>query len=222
MSARRAAVGCPVPRNTHWTYGPVRYVAWGSMSGRPRIATAGDDGTPRVWDPAEGREVTRLTGHTNPVRHLAWGELDGQPVLATASRGIRGGGTARVWDPEGGQELFKCYHDRGGGVWCVSWADVAGQLMLATAGSDGWACVWDISTGSLVGRQLRASEGGAVYAVAWGVMGGRQVLATAGADGTARVWDISTSTPVGPPLGGGRGLAPFSLWPGGSWMVGMC
>lgn len=71
--------------------GPVRYVAWAAMGGRPRIATAGDDGTARVWDPADGREVTRLEGHSSPVWHLAWGELDGQPVLATAAGVARRG-----------------------------------------------------------------------------------------------------------------------------------
>ncbi|MCP4968682.1 MAG: hypothetical protein GY926_26070 [bacterium] len=77
--------------HTDW----VRGVGWGEIDSQPRLATASDDRTVRVWDPVSGDTTKILKGHTNGVRGVAWGEIDGQPRLATASFDE----TVRVWDP---------------------------------------------------------------------------------------------------------------------------
>ena len=80
------------PKLTHADHtGPVNAVAW-SPDGTT-LATVGDDGTVRLWDPATGQTTTTLTGHTGPVYAVAWSP-DGT-TLATAGQD----GTVRLWDP---------------------------------------------------------------------------------------------------------------------------
>jgi serine/threonine protein kinase len=56
------------------------------------LATAGRDGTARVWDPGTGEHLRTLTGHGGRVEGVAFSP-DAR-LLATAG----GDGTARVWD----------------------------------------------------------------------------------------------------------------------------
>ena len=63
------------------------------------LATAGDDRTVRLWDPATGNQVRELTGHTLWVPAVAFAP-DGR-LLATAG----GDGTVRLWDPATGNQV---------------------------------------------------------------------------------------------------------------------
>src|SRR5262245_48961224 len=63
------------------------------------LASAGHDRLVRLWDPATGRLVRKLSGHQHQVRAVAFSP-DGK-VLASASWD----GTVRCWDPETGKEL---------------------------------------------------------------------------------------------------------------------
>ncbi|MGW1067395.1 hypothetical protein ACWD4F_23110, partial [Streptomyces aureus] len=77
--------------------GPVRAVAVFSASdGSPRLATASDDTTVRIWNPRTGTQDGELTGHTGPVRAVAvFSASDGSPRLATAGADE----TVRIWNP---------------------------------------------------------------------------------------------------------------------------
>ena len=156
---------------------------WGvafSPDGR-LLATASEERTARVWDPASGRHLRTLTGHAGGVRGVAFSP-DGQ-LLATASRDW----TARVWDSATGRHLRTLTgHD--GTVWGVAFSP-DGQL-LATASADRTARIWDPATG----RHLRTLTGHTdrVWGVAFSPDG--RLLATVSADGTARVWDPAAGT----------------------------
>jgi WD40 repeat protein len=60
--------------------------------------------------------------------------------------------------------------------------------MLATAGGDGTARLWDVATQQEIGTPMTAGPD-PLYAVAFSADGG--TLATAGGDGTARSWDVT-------------------------------
>ena len=151
---------------------------WGvsfSPDGR-LLATASEDGTARLWDPATGEHLRTLAGHADGVRGVAFSP-DGR-LLATASADL----TARVWDPATGQHL-RTLTGHTNSVWSVTFSP-DGRL-LATASTDGTARVWDPATG----KHLRTLAGyaGRVRDVAFSPDG--RLLATASTDQAARVWD---------------------------------
>ena len=144
------------------------------------LASAGEDGTVRVWDPASGEQLSTLTGHTSVVGAVAWSPQGTR--LASASKD----GTVRVWDPATGEQLVTLTGHTGW-VFEVAWSPQGSRL--ASASLDGTVRVWDPATG----EQLVTLTGhtNKVFAVAWSPKGSR--LASAGEDGTVRLWDPATS-----------------------------
>ncbi|MCL4110331.1 UNVERIFIED_CONTAM: hypothetical protein GTU68_057503 [Idotea baltica] len=82
-----------------------------------RLASAGDDGTIRIWqtDGARDRSAWRiLTGHKSEVTHVLFSE-DGQQMLSAGNRSGGKDTTIRHWDVQTEQEL-KVFHAKGGGA----------------------------------------------------------------------------------------------------------
>ena len=95
-----------------------------------RIATAGENGTARVWDADTGEPISRPMVHRGPVTRVAFGP-DGRWV-ATASED----GDARVWLADTGREFtYSLTHDGPVRDLCFS----PDGTRLATASADGRA-----------------------------------------------------------------------------------
>ena len=90
-----------------------------------RLATAGNDGSTRIWDPETGTELTRLTGHTSWVWAVAYSP-DGTR-LATASID----GSTRIWDPDSGEPVRLRWEFYRGGDWTL-WDPETDELLGAT------------------------------------------------------------------------------------------
>ncbi|MGW7243738.1 hypothetical protein ACWGKC_39460, partial [Streptomyces sp. NPDC054804] len=111
--------------------GAVALVAWRDGAGAPRLASGGDDGTVRVWDPVAGVAVgDPLTGHSAGVWALAsWTDGNGACRLASAGDD----GTVRVWDPVAGVAVGDPLTGHSAGVWALaSWTDGNGACRLAS------------------------------------------------------------------------------------------
>jgi WD40 repeat protein/uncharacterized caspase-like protein len=63
------------------------------------LASAGIDGTIKLWEPGTGRQLRTLVGHTKPIKSLAISP-DGKLIAS-----VSGDMTARIWDPSTGQLL---------------------------------------------------------------------------------------------------------------------
>ena len=153
------------------------------------VAAGGIDGTIKLWDVIDGRELRRLTGHSDAVRTIAFSP-DGK-TLASGSADK----TIRFWDAVSGGELFSAggYATAEGEVALTPVSAVAfspdGRI-LASAGGDGTVKLWDMPGRALV--RVLIGHSGEVNAIAFSADG--RSLASGSSDATVKLWDVSPVT----------------------------
>jgi WD40 repeat protein/transcriptional regulator with XRE-family HTH domain len=142
-----------------------------------QLATASIDGVVRTWQA------------TKPWRDV--GLDNGDSVIAVAFSGdsrylaSSAGTNAYIWDAHTGVQLQRLAHP------ALAWAlnfSPDGRY-LATSSFDGYARIWDVSTGQEVKRFLHG-ERERVYGVRFSPDG--TLLATAGLKGGVKVWNVAT------------------------------
>ncbi|MGH8903453.1 MAG: hypothetical protein ACRDYA_17715, partial [Egibacteraceae bacterium] len=170
-------------------------VAFGQLSdGRTILASASDDRTVRLWDPASGQPITTLTGHKRGVWAIAFGQLpDGRAILASASSSDDA--AVRLWDPASGQPITALTGHQGR-VRAVAFGRLPdGRTILATGSDDHTVRLWDPDRGQLITTLTGHKRG--VWAVAFGQLpDGRMILASASSDPTVRLWDLASLRPL--------------------------
>ncbi|MGH8932594.1 MAG: TIR domain-containing protein [Egibacteraceae bacterium] len=174
-----------------------------SVSQDGRIASAGNDGTIHIWNPAGG-EPAILSGHEDRIRGIDFSP-DGQRVASASEDG-----TVRVWDAAGGAQVTELRRESR--MYAVAFSP-DGQR-IASAGSGGAVQVADLAGNTIVEVSGRGS---AVLGIAFSADGTR--IAAAGADNTVRMWDTASGAEL-------LALAnPGDMWgvafsPDGRWIAG--
>ena len=116
------------------------------------LASAGDDGTVRLWDPATGEPVGEpLTGHTDGV--TGWRSAPTGTLLASAGDDGRCGCGTR---PPASRSATRSPATPAG---CGAVAFSPDGTLLASAGDDGTVRLWDPATGDPVGEPLTGHTG---------------------------------------------------------------
>ena len=137
-----------------------------SRDGRT-LATAGADGTVRLWDVATQQEIgAPLTADTQPVYAAAFSP-DGS-TLATAG----GDGTVRLWDVATQQEIGAPLTADTQPVYAAAFSPDGGTL--ATAGADGFARLWDVAFPAEPVRAACAIAGVSLTRQQWASYAGTQ------------------------------------------------
>ena len=159
------------------------------------LASADDDGTVRLWNPAT-RQPVGAPLHADPKGTSAVAFSPDGKLLASADDD----GTVRLWNPATRQPvgaLGQASSRPQGGVTAVAFSP-DGKL-LAGAEFDGTVRLWNPATRQHVGAPLQTGSGPQGLAVAFSPDG--KLLASAdGIDGAVRLWNPATGRPVGAPI----------------------
>jgi WD40 repeat protein len=149
------------------------------------LASAGADGTIKVWDRHTARLLKTLHGHHGHVTAVAW-HPDGKSL---ASGGADG--TVRLWSVGSGASLA-ILRDHTAGVTGVAFHP-GGKCLASTAGNQesGELKTWDLTT---LKAQSSLAWHNHLAAVAFSPDG--KVLVTAGPDRSANAHDAATLKPV--------------------------
>ena len=142
-----------------------------------QIASAGLDGTVRVWDPGDPETtIGTYTGHTNAV--LAVVELSDGHIASASSAD----GTVQIWDPGDPETTIGTYTGHTNDVLAVV---ELSDGRIASAGLDATVQVWDPADPETTIATYTGHTAGVEAVVE--LSDGR--IASAGLDATVQVWD---------------------------------
>jgi eukaryotic-like serine/threonine-protein kinase len=151
-----------------------------------RLASAGEDSTARLWDPATGALLATCRGHASKVWNAAF-RADGARLVTTSADG-----TVRQWDVATGRQVEAPY-DRHSGEVAAAVYSPDGEW-IASGGTDRTIRVWRSAGGEDVAVLL--GHTGSVTEVAFAPGGHRLASLSVergrgwAGDETVRVWDV--------------------------------
>jgi WD40 repeat protein len=149
---------------------------------RVLLASASDDWTVRLWDPATSSQEKVLRGHTRGVKTLCAVPVPGRPMLASAGKDRQ----VRVWDPVSGREQYVLpSYDMTISALCP--LTMAGRTVLAIGTADGPILLANpVAVGEP--RLLRGYWHGVTHLCPI-PLADRTLLAIADETGAVNVWD---------------------------------
>lgn len=162
-----------------------------------RIVTASEDGTLMYWDP---RSPTPLFKLSPQDARFDLENITSLAINASSTLAVVGGtsGSVRVVSLSKGEVVGALGgHAEGDSVEAVQFVDLAGtgssSSVVVTGGTDGKACVWDLTT-----MRLRATltHGDAVTSLLTHPAPKSHLIVSASADNTLRTWDARTGALV--------------------------
>jgi WD40 repeat protein len=172
------------------------------------VATAGLDGTVRLWDPATGRQLPRFgRGHTGGATRVIFAP-DGKALFSAGWDK-----TIRMWDVSTGWEI-RCL--RGHRESIVSLACSPDGKVLASGSLDQTLRLWDVASGKALPR-IKAPEA-YVLSLAFSPDGKRLAAAVRllpRQNYVALLWDVATGRQLRQWQAPGRMLGPVAFAPDG-------
>jgi WD40 repeat protein/serine/threonine protein kinase len=149
-----------------------------------RLASAGRDGTVRLWNPQNGHELRVLRGHKGPVNRVVF-RPDGKTLLSAGDDAV-----VRLWDVASGR-VVRSFKGHVPSIWGL--ASSSDGRRIASGSLDGSVRIWEAATGREL-FQLRAK--GIVTSVAFSPDNRRVVAGhgtpTSGQTGQVTLWDAVT------------------------------
>jgi WD40 repeat protein len=148
-----------------------------------RLATAGRDGSTRIWDAATGKALVTLPGQAGTTYSVAFSPDGTRLATGTAA-------ATQLLDAATGKALVTL-PGQAGTTYSVAFSGDGRRV--AAGRMDKMVKVWDLVTGQIL--FTFTGHRGIVHSVTFSPDGRR--LATASADGTVKLWDVSNSKEAG-------------------------
>lgn len=149
------------------------------------LATGGEDGVVRLWDPATREWVGEFrTGHDEPVLTVAFSP-DGTLLASGSADGI-----VRLWNHAAREPVANPPFGHTGAVFAVAFSPDGRYLV--TAGSDMTMRLWDLTTDRLA-RKILTGQDRTVYAAAFSP--DSTFFATGSREGRTRLWGATGAAP---------------------------
>jgi len=172
--------------------------------GALRLASAGRDGSIRLWDLCTATIIQRLEGHTNGVTSIVL-----HPSRSTLISGSDDH-TVRLWDLATG-ETHRLLDNAHGAIHAV----VCAENIVAAAGDDQTIYVWNIQTGKL----LLTLSGHTEAIIALALAGDGYTLASGSFDQSIRLWDLHKGQTFRTYSGYRNPIKALALHPDEHWLV---
>jgi WD40 repeat protein len=191
---RRDAHGDPLPNGAVQRLGTIRlrhsgmvHAASFSPDGR-YLATSGEDGPIRLWEPRTGKLIRRFQGPNQRVYSVAFSP-DSKRLASTAGWPAL---SLHIWNVETGAEVHGL--DCGGlsTPWAVAWSPDGKLLASAHGHGPATVALWDPSTGRQV-RRFRPADSEALSVV---FTRDSKRLVSGGSDGSVQLWDAETGKEI--------------------------
>ena len=144
------------------------------------LATAGDDGSLKVWNPATGEEIASVSGNSGAVGQSF--DADGRLIAAAWPEDS----TVRVAEAATG-DVLRTFEDLETFAFDTALSPDGSQVAVGSADVD-FVQVFDVRTGHLVFELPRHRY--SVNSVSWSPNG--RWIATGAGDSSVRVWDAGT------------------------------
>ncbi|MFT3944317.1 MAG: P-loop NTPase fold protein [Ancrocorticia sp.] len=164
-------------------------MAFVNLPGGPLLASSGNDGTIRLWNPTTGKQIHKLTGHTTWVNALAFTTTPEGPLLASGDTD----GTIRLWNPDTG-ELIHLLDGHTTWVNALAFTTTPDGPLLASGDAGGTIRLWNPDTGELI--HLLDGHTTWVNALAFTTTPDGPLLASGDTDGTIRLWNPTTGKQI--------------------------
>jgi WD40 repeat protein len=179
-----------------------------------RLASAGEDGTSRLWDAATGALLATCRGHTSKVRSIAF-RADGGCLVTTSADG-----TVRQWETATGREVEPPYDRHTAEVLAAVYSP--NGHWVASAGDDRTVRVWRAT-----GRQDVANlhgHTGPVVALAFAADGRRLASLSCdwwyeAGDYSVRIWEVEPWATLPVLRGHTSYVYPVAFSPDGRWIA---
>lgn len=150
------------------------------------LATAGGDGSVRLWEASSGEALRVMSAHERGVERVAFNP-DGDLLVSVGTDG-----TARAFDPATGDQIGLLNAHEGS---ALGLAFNASGDRLATTGADRQIRLWDVAA---LGKQESGAESVPLLTLdghqsdVWGAAFSPdgQTLATISFDGFVKLWDV--------------------------------